>query len=204
MNRTLIRSAHFFSALFRPEFFPVVGFIVLFWFTYLSLLPLKFKVIVISIVLLGTILLPRWTVRIWRIARGWEQQQLRWRERRFVPYLIHILFYLATYQLLRQLHLPHYMGGILLGALSIQIACALINLFWKISAHAAGAGGAIGALCAFSFIFMFNPVWWLCLLILIAGLVGSSRMLLRQHDLWQVAAGTIVGCVLGFFAILLA
>ena len=204
MNRALIRCAHILSAVFRPQFFPLVGFVVLFWFTYLNLLPLTFKAIVIGIVLMGTVLLPRWFVGAWRVARGWERQQLRWQERRLVPYVIHILFYLGTYQLLRQLHLPHYMGGILLGALAIQIACAIINLFWKISSHSAGAGGAIGALGAFSLIFMFNPVWWLCLLILISGLVGSSRMLLRQHDLWQVIGGTIVGCVLGFLAILLA
>lgn len=203
MNRTLIRCAHILSAVFRPEFFPVVGFVVLFWFTYLSLLPLLFKSIVIAIVLLGTILIPQWIVRMWRVARGWERQQLRWRERRLVPYVIHILSYLATYQLLKQLHLPPYMGGILLGALSIQIACTIINLWWKISAHSAGAGGAIGALCAFSFIFMFNPTWWLCLFIIIAGLVGSSRMFLRQHDLWQVIGGNILGCILGFVTILL-
>lgn len=202
MNRILIRSAHILSAVFRPQFFPVIGFIVLFWFTYLRLLPLTFKAIVIGIVLMGTVLLPKWFVGAWRVARGWERHQLRWQERRLVPYVIYILFYLATYQLLRQLHLPHYMGGILLGALAIQIVCTIINLFWKISSHAAGAGGAIGALCAFSLIFMFNPLWWLCLFILISGLVGSSRMLLRQHDLWQVAGGTIVGCVLGFAAIL--
>lgn len=204
MNRILIRSAHLLSAIFRPQFFPLVGFVVLFAFTYLSLLPLAFKAIVIAIVLIGTVLLPRWFVRLWRIGRGWERQQLRWQERRFVPYIIYSLFYLATYQFLLQLHLPHYMGSILLAALVIQIACTIINLFWKISTHSAGAGGAIGALCAYSLIFMFNPTYWLCLLIIIAGLVGSSRMLLRQHDLWQVAGGTIVGCILGFFAILLA
>jgi membrane-associated phospholipid phosphatase len=68
--------------------------------------------------------------------------------------------------------------------------------------HCAGAGGAIGALVAYSLIFYFNPVGWLCLLILISGLVGSSRMLLRQHDLWQVLAGTLLGVVGGFAGII--
>ena len=85
----------------------------------------------------------------------------------------------------------------------IQGACALINTKWKISMHCAGAGGAIGALIAYSFLFSFNPIWWLCLFIFISGLVGSSRMLLRQHDLWQVVAGTLLGIVGGFAGIIL-
>jgi membrane-associated phospholipid phosphatase len=95
------------------------------------------------------------------------------------------------------------MRGVLVGALGIQIACAFINLWWKISTHCAGTGGAIGALVAYSIVFGFNPTGWLCLLILISGLVGSSRMLLRQHTLMQVVAGTIVGCICGFLGIIL-
>ena len=63
--------------------------------------------------------------------------------------------------------------------------------------------GIIGALVAFSFLFNFNPIWWLSLCIIIAGLVGSSRMLLRQHTLWQVLAGTFLGILLGFVGIIL-
>ena len=84
----------------------------------------------------------------------------------------------------------------------IQLVCAVINIWWKISTHAAGAGGIIGALVAYSVIFMFNPVNWLCVLILLAGAVGSSRMWLRQHTLSQVVVGTLVGVVCGFVGII--
>ena len=63
--------------------------------------------------------------------------------------------------------------------------------------HSAGVGAIIGALIAYSAIFQFNPVWWLCLAILVSGLVNSSRMYLRQHTLWQVLGGTLVGFVCG-------
>lgn len=67
----------------------------------------------------------------------------------------------------------------------------------EISMHSAGAGGVIGALVAYSVLFMFNPVWWLCVTVLISGAVGTARMLLRQHSLAQVVAGTLVGVVCG-------
>ena len=60
-----------------------------------------------------------------------------------------------------------------------------------------------GALVAYSVLFMFNPVWWLCVTVLISGAVGTARMLLRQHSLAQVVAGTLVGVVCGFAGIIL-
>ena len=66
----------------------------------------------------------------------------------------------------------------------------------------AAAGSVIGALLAFSFLFSFDPTWWLCLTIVIAGAVGSSRIVLRQHTLSQVGVGVLVGFFWGFISIL--
>jgi membrane-associated phospholipid phosphatase len=202
MNKSLLLGARALSSVFRPQFFPLVGFVALFMFTYLSLLPVAFKAMILLIVALGTLLLPRLTIRVWRQMNHLSLYHLRLREKRFFPYLVHILYYSFTLHLLSYFHLPYYMGGILVGALMIQVSCTLINTRWKISAHCAGAGGVIGALMAYSVLFSFNPIWWLCFCILISGLVGSSRMLLRQHTLWQVVAGNLLGCLCGFIGII--
>lgn len=201
--KALLWGARALSSIFRPQYFPLVGFLALFLFTYLSLLPLSFKALIMIIVLMGTLLLPRLTIRIWRQTNGLKLHHLRLREHRSFPYLVFLLFYAFTLHFLARFHLPFYMGGILVSSLMIQAACLLINIWWKISVHSAGAGGIIGALVAFSLLFNFNPVWWLSLCIIIAGLVGSSRMLLRQHTLWQVLAGTFLGILLGFVGIIL-
>jgi len=203
MNKALLWGARALSSIFRPQYFPLVGFLALFLFTYLSLLPLSFKALIMIIVLMGTLLLPRLTIRIWRQTNGLKLHHLRLREHRSFPYLVFLLFYAFTLHFLARFHLPFYMGGILVSSLMIQAACLLINIWWKISVHSAGAGGIIGAVVAFSLLFNFNPVWWLSLCIIIAGLVGSSRMLLRQHTLWQVLAGTFLGILLGFVGIIL-
>jgi len=203
MNKALLWGARALSSIFRPQYFPLVGFLALFLFTYLSLLPLSFKALIMIIVLMGTLLLPRLTIRIWRQTNGLKLHHLRLREHRSFPYLVFLLFYAFTLHFLARFHLPFYMGGILVSSLMIQAACLLINIWWKVSVHSAGAGGIIGAVVAFSLLFNFNPVWWLSLCILIAGLVGSSRMLLRQHTLWQVLAGTFLGIILGFVGIIL-
>jgi len=201
--KALLWGARALSSIFRPQYFPLVGFLALFLFTYLSLLPLSFKALIMIIVLIGTLLLPRLTIRIWRQTNGLKLHHLRLREHRSFPYLVFLLFYAFTLHFLARFHLPFYMGGILVSSLMIQAACLLINIWWKVSVHSAGAGGIIGAVVAFSLLFNFNPVWWLSLCIIIAGLVGSSRMLLRQHTLWQVLAGTFLGILLGFVGIIL-
>lgn len=203
MNRYLLLSARAFSSIFRPEFFPLLGFIVLFCATYMALLPWQFKVLILLLVGLGTVALPRITIRMWRHLNHLELHLLRHRQNRFFPYLVYILYYAFTLHLLHRFHLPAFMSGIIVGSLLIQTVCALINLKWKISMHCAGAGGAIGALLAYSFLFSFNPLWWLCLCVLVSGLVGTSRMLLRQHTLGQIVVGNLVGIVFGFLGIML-
>lgn len=84
----------------------------------------------------------------------------------------------------------------------IQILCATINVWYKISTHTAAIGGMAGAILAFADIFDFNPLWWFCLTIIVAGMVGTSRMILRQHSLPQVLWGFTVGLIVAFLIIL--
>jgi len=58
-------------------------------------------------------------------------------------------------------------------------------------------------LFSFAEIFGFNPVWWFCVVFLVAGLLGSARMILRQHSLAQVVAGFFVGFTCATTAFLL-
>ena len=81
--------------------------------------------------------------------------------------------------------------------------CAMTNVWWKVSTHSAAIGGVAGGLLSFSLIFNFNPVWWLCLVILLGGMVGTSRMILRQHTLPQVVVGFFVGLLCSAVTILL-
>ena len=201
-EKDIILTAKVLSSIFNPFYLPVVGLIILFVFSYLSLLPLGYKIQVLLIVYLCTVLLPTLLIRLYRHYQGWSLLELGRKERRMVPYIISIICYYLCYFIMNRLHIPHFMSSILLATLFIQVVCAIINLFWKISTHTATIGGVAGALLGFASMFMFNPVWWVCLVLLLAGLLGSSRMILRQHTLSQVVAGFLLGIVLAYIAIL--
>ena len=202
-EKQIIFIARIISLVFTPFYLPLVGIAVLFSFSYLNIMPWPYQALVLFMVWLFTVLLPTLLIRLYRRAQGWSHFELGIRERRVVPYILSIVCYFTCYYIMTAQHVPHIISGILLAALSIQIVCAIVNVWWKISTHSAAIGGFAGALIAYSFRFSFNPVWWLCLILIMAGLVGTARMMLRQHTLSQVVGGFVLGFFCAFFMIIL-
>ena len=201
-EKKIIWTAKLVSILFNPFYLALSGLIILFLFSNLRYLPWSYQLNVLFMVYLFTILFPTMLIRLYRRYQGWNLMELGRKERRMVPYIISILCYFTCYYVMSALRMPHFMGSILLSALMIQVLCALINVWWKISTHSAAIGGVAGALIAFSVFFFFNPIWWLCLVILLAGVVGSARMILRQHTLSQVVSGFLLGFCSALFVVL--
>jgi hypothetical protein len=57
-DKTLIRTAKVISAVFTPFSIPFLAFLVLFIFSYLRIMPLQYKLIVLGVVYCFTILMP--------------------------------------------------------------------------------------------------------------------------------------------------
>lgn len=201
-EKNIILLSRAVSMVFTPFYLPLVGMIILFFFTYMSELNLGYRLSILGMVYLFTILLPTFLIRLYRKHQGWNLFELGKQERRMVPYIISILCYSACFYVMSVRNVASFMGRIVIAALVIQVLCAVINVWWKISTHTAAIGGVVGALMAFSVLFYFNPVWWLCLVFFVAGLVGTSRMILLQHSLLQVISGFGVGLVSAFLIIL--
>ncbi|MCH3994762.1 MAG: phosphatase PAP2 family protein [Prevotella sp.] len=200
-DRQIIKAARVMSMIFTPFYLPLLGLVILFLFSYMSLLPFSYKLTVILFVYLLTILLPTFLIHLYRKHQGWKAIDLRRKERRIVPYIISIVCYFFCIYIMNRFHVPRFISIIVVAALVVQMICALINVWWKISTHSAAIGGVAGALLAFAEIFTYDPTWWLCLVLIIAGAVCSSRMILRQHSLSQVTAGFFVGLICAFIVI---
>lgn len=202
-EKQIILAARVVSMIFTPFYLPFVGMIALFMFSYLSQLPIWYQLQLLITIYLFTILLPTLLIRLYRHYQGWNLIELGHKERRMVPYVISIMCYFACISFMESQHIPHFMGSIVVAALVVQMVCAIINVWWKISTHMAAIGGFAGALFVFAELFAFNPMWWLCLVLIVAGLLGTARMILRQHSLAQVVAGFFVGFFCAGLSILL-
>lgn len=192
-DKTMLRVAKVTSALFTPFSIPFLSFLVLFLFSYLRIMPMVYKLIVLGIVYCFTILTPVVTIFLFRQINGFDIQELTERKKRYVPILLTIISYVFCLLMMRKLNIPWYMTGIILTALIVSVICMIVNLKWKLSEHMAGMGGVIGGLVSFSALFGYNPVAWLCVFILIAGVLGSARILLGHHTLGEVLGGFTVG-----------
>ena len=201
-EKDIILLSKVLSAVFSPFYLPVVGLLALFTFSYLSLLHWPVKLYIFIIVFLFTVLLPTTLIRMYRRYQGWSKDDIEKKDNRMIPYIIAILCYFCCYYTLSANHIPYSIKCIVVASLMIQVLCAIINIRWKISTHSAAIGGVMGAVIAFAEIFSFNPVWWICLILIIAGVVGTSRLILRLHTLAQVVVGFFLGMICSFVAIL--
>ena len=197
-DKTMLRVARITSIVFTPFSIPFLAFLVLFLFSYLRIMPILYKGIVLGIVYCFTIRTPTITIFLFRKINGFARQELSERKKRYVPILLTIISYVFCLLMMRKLNIPWYMTGIIFVSLVISIICILVNLKWKLSEHMAGMGGIIGGLVSFSALFSYNPVVWLCLFILIAGILGSARIVLGHHTLGEVLSGFVVGLVCSF------
>ena len=181
----MLQVARVTSMVFTPFSIPFLSFLVLFLFSYLRIMPIQYKLIVLGIVYCFTILTPTITIFLFRKINGFARQELSERKKRYVPILLTIISYVFCLLMMRRLNIPWYMTGIILASLVVSIICIAVNLKWKLSE----------GLISFSALFGYNPVGWLCLFILIAGILGSARIVLGHHTLGEVLSGFAVGLI---------
>ena len=192
-EKGLIRAARIVSAVFTPFSIPFLAFLALFLFSYLRMRPLPYKLVVLGVVYCFTIFLPTLTIFLFRKMNGFKRRDLLERRRRYVPFLLTIVSYAFGLAMMYRLNMPWYMVNIIWAALVIMVVCVVLNLRWKLSEHMAGAGAVIGGVTVFCSLFNYNPVWWLCIFILVSGMLGSARIILRHHTLGEVLGGFAVG-----------
>jgi hypothetical protein len=196
------KASHNISAIFNPFFAPFLAFVILFIFTYLNMLPLSYRFFILALVFVFTIFLPTLGIRLFRHLNGWGIRAFRDRKKRYMPWTISIVCYLACFILMNHFPVPPYMSGIILACIVSMIVGLITNLRWKICEHMIACGGSVGGLIAFSDWFSYNPLFWLSILLLLSGAVGSARVNLRHHTLGEVAAGFILGFVTVYLGVL--
>lgn len=200
--RTIVLVAKFISTIFRPIYYPLLCWVILFTCTPLAIWPFKYKIIELAFMTVCTLAFPLLLTATWRKVRHIEKADMRKRHNRIIPYCIFIVCYTIYMYMMHQAHMNYILLSVIIVALLIQVVCTITCLFWKVSVHAAGAGAIIGALAAYGAVFYFNPLLWMSIAIIVAGLVGTSRMILRQHTLSQVLVGIGIGVLCGYFGIM--
>lgn len=129
-------------------------------------------------------------------------------ERR-LPYIASIIIYaIATYlfgyKLQQIAELAPQIAILLCSATISLILVFVVSLFWKISAHATGFGGMVGALICLLLRFDESMLLYpLLLAIIVTGIVMSARLYLNAHTPGQVLAGLFSGLLVSSVTVIL-
>ena len=187
------------SLLFQPLLIPTYAMIMLMNMDIFSILPFRWQLIAIIGTFIFTGVLP--ALPIWLMMKRGEVNDLfiSKREERTLPYLFSFMAYVFWALFMwRTLQFPLFIVAMGMGSSVSILIIVLINLKWKISAHAAGIGGLSGAIFGVCYRTAINPLWLLVLVLFISGVVSLSRLELKAHTPGQVLAGYVVGFIMVF------
>lgn len=184
-----------------PLLMPVYGIMLVFHLSILHYAPTLTQVIVTSVVFGINVVFPSLIISILKRFGLIHDVALNEQKERALPYMVTIVAFASTAAYLWLRGAPQwvalfYCGGALAAAVNM-----VVNFAWKISAHAAGAAGVVAMLVTLARLGQpqHNMFWWIAGAIILTGLLGSSRLYLKRHTIYQVFAGYGVG----FFSVYL-
>lgn len=196
------KAAHVLSAVLHPVWMPTLALAAAFATDpHLSFaLTQRGQWIIIGMVFIMTALFPvTSTMMLWRsgLVSG---PSMPGRGERVVPFLLTLVYFCMAYYLLRRTPNSTATLALFSGIILATAAVALLTLRWKVSAHMAGIGGLIGMVLGLAVIHG-AQTGLLPVAFVLAGALGTARLLVGDHTPAQVYTGTAIGLVAVFICL---
>lgn len=194
-DRIADTSARWISGFFSPLWMPTYGLAILLTTSYLAIIPAPSRWVVVVTVALITGLTPLLAMVVMKRWGFIGDLDVKDHALRTPPLLTILICYVAAWLFLTKAGLPDVVTDMVAGA-AIAVAVMIpVSRVWKISAHAAGNAALVAMvwvemtkMLTVSDVF---PIF--VIVVAVAGLVGTSRLLLERHTLMQVLAGWALG-----------
>lgn len=202
INKILAGLARFVSSILTPLLMPTYGAIIVLWASVLCTNPTGHRVAVIMVMLGITCVLPMIGIGVLHHFGVISDKRLGKSSERHIPYAIALACYTAATFYLNHVHSPMWFTMFAAGGTVALFITALVNIKWKISAHLTGIGGVVALVYQLHSMNLgvFTMKWLLCAVILLAGVLGTARLILKCHTVMQA----ILGFVSGFTCVTLA
>lgn len=195
--------AKIISIIFHPVLVPTLGiFLMLNSGFYFSLLSWEAKRFILLVVLFSTGIMPMLTIAVLALNPKFDINMPNSRDR-IIPLLFSSVFYYLGYILLDKMKAFPIFKVFMIASVLVITVLLLVSFMWKISSHMAALGAFAGTFFALSFRSGVNPVGPIVLIVLVSGIVGSARLILHKHSLWQIAAGFLTGFLILYLIIYL-
>lgn len=134
------------SFVFHPLLMVTYGIVLALMFTFLAIYPLPVKLLIAGGTFISTAIVPGLFIFLLVKNGAAGDIELSDRKERVVPYLIFITSILVCIFFLYKMLMPFWLLAMLIGACVALVIALCVNFAWKISAHAIGIGGLLGAI----------------------------------------------------------
>ena len=145
------------------------------------------------IIFLSTYLVPLGLIPFMIYQKMIENVHITKRRERYVPLVISFILYGFCYYLIQRIDIPKLYTAFLFSSMMTVLLTLLINIKYKISIHMVGIGGLVALIGYLSFFLRVNLQFYLIVALLLAGLIGTSRLVLKAHTPDEVYTGFIAG-----------
>lgn len=204
-NNPLVRASRIISVVFSPLIIPTYCTIMAMWLTPLNGLPEDSRLLASAVVSVLTCLFPLMIIfSMMRLGRV-KDMDISDRRQRLRPLLYILACYILSAIYIYHANAPLWMVMYYVSGCVTSLAVALISLRWKISGHGAAMGNMAGMMIAFikGGYSDFDMLPWLCVIIMLCGVVGTARIILHRHTLGQVYAGIVMSTAITAVCMLL-
>ena len=193
--------SHLLSWIMVPLIMPVAGILFIFRLSILDVIPANLQTAVTFVIAGINFVAPMLLIYLLKLLGVVQDVGLNGQKERAIPYIITALCYGGSAWFVASRGAPVWVAMFFCGGVVASLLNLCINFKWKISAHAAAIAGIVALLIRLqrdvaveSHLFV-----WLLITVGAAGLLGSARVWLQRHTVWQVLAGYAVGFCSVFF-----
>ena len=189
------------ASLFHPIFIPIYGCFIYFIVTkkYTSM---EMKVGNLFPIFILTVIIPIICFLIMRnIGMVNSVFMPSIKERKYPLYISIMLLLMIVYKVIPQQYTPelyYYFIGLII---ALSTAAILLFIKYKASIHMLGIGSLVMYLINLSIHFEINLAFSLSILILITGLIASSRLYFKAHNQLELVVGLVIGLTTQFLTI---
>lgn len=185
MNLNADKFARIISTIFVPPAFTLLTFIFLAFYLETDITKIS---VIISVAFVFGFISPIFLFLYYRKKGSIVDLDASIKEERTIPMLISVIFFVAGFIILLLAEVNLITITFWFCYISNALLTVVINRYWKISAHAMGAAGPVAVV----YLILGYPG---LLILIIAALVGWSRVQLKCHTVAQVLAGGILAFI---------
>ena len=192
------------SLILHPAFITIYGVALLFIYTdFQYIFASQFERFMYPVVIFSC-LIPIAGLFVFKKLGYISEYSLAKKEERFLPLLVAFMSYVVLFFYFYKAGLYSWFLSALLVPVILMLIVGIINIYWKISAHMAGMGALVGTVLSVCYnIKGVNPYILFIILFILAGALGTSRLLKKRHTPAQVYWGFLIGLVIAYITVLI-